>query len=277
MSLSRSTTARLLAAAAVATFLVAAPPVSRAQSAGTPSAEDLSKQLANPVASLVSVPFQSNWEFGVGPEEKARYVLNFQPVMPFSLNDDWNLIARVIVPVVSQPPLVPGAESTFGLGDFVTSFFFSPVEGSIVWGVGPVLLVPVSADPFLGTEKWGAGPTAVVLKQMGPWTVGGLVNHIWSYGGSDDRDPVDQTFLQPFVTYATKTGYSFTLQTETTANWEAADGQRWTVPVNFLVGKVTTLGRRPISFQLGAGYYAEKPAGGPNWKLRANVTLLFPK
>jgi hypothetical protein len=264
-------------AALVAALALMAPLPSAAQSAGPPSAEELSKQLANPVASLVSVPFQSNWEFGVGPEEKTRYLMNFQPVMPFSLNDDWNLIGRVIVPIVSQPPLVRGAETTFGFGDLVTSFFLSPTEGSIVWGVGPVLLVPAGADPFLGTEKWGAGPTAVALKQMGPWTVGGLVNHIWSYGGNDDRDPVNQTFLQPFLTYATKTGYSFTLQTETTANWEAASGQKWTVPVNVLVGKVTTLGKRPISFQLGAGYFVEKPTGGPDWKLRAAVTLLFPK
>jgi hypothetical protein len=117
----------------------------------------------------------------------------------------------------------------------------------------------------------------VVLKQFGPWTAGALVNHIWSFGGDDDRNPVNQTFLQPFVTYSTKTGYSFGLNTEASANWEAASGQQWTVPLNVSITKVTKLGRRPISFQLGAGPYLEKPDGGPAWKLRTAVTLLFPK
>ena len=250
--------------------VVAAVPL-RAQSAasaapaGPPSAAELAKQLANPIASLVSVPFQSNWEFGVGPEEKTRYVMNFQPVMPFSLNKDWNLIARVIVPIVSQPPLVPGAAATFGISDLVTSFFVSPVKGSLVWGVGPVLLIPTTTDPYLGTERWGAGATAVVLKQVGPWTIGGLANHIWSYGGDADRANVNQTFLQPFFTYGTKTGYSLTLQTEATANWEAASGQRWTVPLNLAVSRVVKLGKRPMSIAVSPGYFVEKPDGGPRW------------
>lgn len=265
---------RFLAAAALSLACTA---TATAQDGGAPSAEELSKQLANPVASLVSVPFQGNWEFQVGPEERTRFVTNFQPVMPFELNEDWNLISRVIVPVVSQPPLVSGGSSTFGIGDLVTSFFVSPAEGSLVWGVGPVLLLPVTSDPFLGSEKWGAGPTAVVLKQLGPLTVGGLANHIWSYGGQADRAAVNSTFLQPFFTYSTRSGFSFTLQTETTANWEAPQGQRWTVPINLLVSKVTRLGSRPMSLALGAGYFAERPEGAPRWKLRAVITLLFPR
>jgi hypothetical protein len=230
------------------------------------------------VASLVSVPFQSNWDFGVGPEEKQRYLLNFQPVMPFSLNDDWNLIARVIVPVISQPPLVPGGQPTFGIGDFVTSFFLSPAKPSaFIWGVGPALLVPTTSDPFLGTGRWGAGPTGVVLVQSGPLTYGALANHIWSYGGDSTREEVNQTFVQPFLSYGTSNGYTFTLQAEASGNWEAPEGERWTVPVHFIVSKVTRLGRRPISFAIGPGFFVARPEGAPQWRLRVALTLLFPR
>jgi hypothetical protein len=265
-------------------LLLAAAPLGAQQTAtaaaggAAGNAAELAKQLSNPISSLVSVPFQSNWDFGVGPYEKERFILNVQPVMPFSLNEDWNLIARVILPLVSQPSLGEGIDPRFGTSDIVASFFLSPAKsGAVTWGVGPVLLVPTTSDPFLGSGRWGAGPTGVILKQSGAFTYGALVNHIWSYGGDDTRADVNQTFLQPFFAYGTKSGWSYTLQTEATANWEAGDGQQWTVPISFIVSKVTRLGKRPISFSVGPGVYVEKPDGGPNWRLRAVVTLLFPK
>lgn len=249
----------------------------QAPAAPADQAQQLAKQLSNPIANLISVPFQANWEYGVGPEDDARFVLNFQPVMPFSLNEDWNLIARVIVPFVGQPALVPGGEPTSGISDILASFFFSPTKSTIVWGVGPALSLPTNAEPTLGTEKWSAGPTFVVLKQAGPWTVGALANHIWSYGGDESRSDVNQTFLQPFVAYGTKGGVTFNVNTEASGNWEAESGQRWTVPINFTISKVTRLGRRPLSLALGSGYFVEKPEGGPSWKLRASLTLIFPR
>jgi hypothetical protein len=243
-----------------------------------PSQAELAKQLSNPVASLVSVPFQMNWDSGVGPEEDTRFLVNFQPVMPFSLNKDWNLIARLIVPILSQPPLVPGGVTTFGTSDILFSAFFSPARPrGFIWGVGPILQLPTTSDPFLGTEKWAAGPTVVVLKQAGPWTCAGLVNHLWSYAGDSDRADVNQTLLQPVLSYQTRNAVTLSLGAEATANWEAPSGEEWTVPIIFSVSKLVKLGHRPMSIGLGYGRFVEKPEGGPSWKLRAVITLLFPK
>jgi hypothetical protein len=187
---------------------------------------ELAKKLSNPISDLVSLPFQLNWEQGVGPNDQTRFILNVQPVVPFSLNADWNMIARVILPLVSQPPLVADGTPEFGISDVLASVFFSPAKGSIVWGVGPAISLPSTTIPTLGTEKWSAGPTAVVLKQSGPWTYGALWNQIWSFSGNSQRDSVNQMFLQPFLAYTTATAVTINLQSESTANWNAAAGQK---------------------------------------------------
>lgn len=239
---------------------------------------ELAKQLANPVASLVSVPFQLNWDGPVGPNDDTRSLINFQPVMPFAMNKDWNLIARVIVPVLSQPPLVAGETARFGISDVLVSAFISPaVPKNFVWGIGPVVALPMSADPYLGSGKVGVGPTALVLKQQGHVTFGALVNHVFSIAGSDDRADVNQTFLQPFLSFGTKTGWTLSINSESTGNWEADEGQQWTVPVIGGISKVVRLGRRPISVGGNYGYYVARPDGAPSWKVRAVLTLLFPK
>jgi len=240
-------------------------------------AADLAKQLSNPVASLVSVPFQLNWEQGVGPGEDLRTLINFQPVLPFSLTPGTNLVARIILPYVSQPSLAAGAAPTSGFGDILFSMFFSPARSKgVIWALGPVLSLPMSADPFLGSGKWGIGPTGIVLKQAGSWTVGALVNHVWSFAGDPDRADVSQTFIQPFLAYGLKSGVTLTLQSESSANWKAESGEEWTVPINGQVSKVVKLGRHPMSIAFGAGYYVESPEGGPEWKIRTAITLLFP-
>jgi hypothetical protein len=242
-------------------------------------AQALARKLSNPVADLVSIPFQFNWDNGVGPDEATRFILNIQPVVPFSLGDKWTLIGRFIVPVVGQPPLTAGGAAAFGTGDIIMSAFLSPKGGGITWGIGPVLGLPTVADPVLGSGKWSAGPTAVVLSQRGRWTVGGLVNHLWSFADATDqpRSNVNQTLIQPFLAYATPGGVTFGLSSEATANWEAESGEEWTVPILVQVSKITRLGPFPFQIGVSGGPYLERPSGGPEWKLRMVFTVILPK
>jgi hypothetical protein len=237
---------------------------------------DLAKKLANPIADLISVPIQSNYDFGVGPGDGTIWKTNIQPVIPIGINDDWNVISRTILPVIDQEGLAPAGDTLdeFGLGDITQSFFFSPKESSPIWGIGPVFLIPTATDELLGTEKWGAGPTAVVLKQQGPWTYGALANHLWDFAGDDDRDSVNASYLQPFLAYITPTHTTFSLNTETTYDWQ---NDQWTVPINFQISQLLKIGGHPVQFFAGARYYAEKPDDGPEWGLRFGLTFLFPK
>ena len=240
------------------------------------SDDELVKELANPISSLISVPFQNNFEFNLGPNDDGfKYTLNFQPVIPFSLTKDWNVIVRTIVPIIDQSDVIAPNTSQAGLSDITQSFFFSPKKpvGGMIVGVGPVFLYPSATDDLLGSEKWGAGPTIVLLKQQGPWTVGLLFNHIWSFAGEDHRDYVSSTFLQPFIAYATKTKTTFTLNTESTYDWH---NEQWTVPINFLVSQLIRVGKLPVQLGLGAKVYAEGPSGAPEWGVRFVVTPLFP-
>ena len=250
---------------------------SPAQPAGAGDDAELAKKLSNPISDLVSVPFQFNWEQNVGPDKQTRFILNVQPVMPFTLTPRVNLIARVIVPFVSQPPLFEGGLAASGVSDILTSFFFSPnTGGSFTWGAGPVISLPSTAEPTLGTEKWSAGPTIVALKQAGPWTVGALWNQLWSFSGNPSREDVNQMFVQPFLAYTTRRALTFTLQSESVGNFNA-DDEQWTVPINLLVSKVATFGTFPASYQVGFGGYAVHPETAPSWKIRGAIVLLLPR
>lgn len=246
------------------------------RAADDPSAE-LAKQLSNPVASLISVPFQGNADFGIGPNEATRFTLNVQPVIPLAITDDWNLIIRTIIPIVDAESPAAGVDDAAGLGDVLQSFFFSPkaptADGWIL-GAGPVLLYPSATDDLLGAEQWAAGPTGLVLRQQNGWTYGALANHLWSYAGDGSRAEVNATFLQPFVSFTTKRQTTLGLNAESSYNWDAC---QWTVPVNLTVSQLVKIGGQPVQFFGGVRYYLDAPDGGPEWGLRFGVTFLFPK
>ena len=241
------------------------------------STADLAKTLANPIGALISVPLQSNFDFGGGPAgDGYQFKLNLQPIIPITLNEDWLLISRTILPFVDQQDIV-GTSSQTGLADTVQSFFLSPAkptESGWIWGAGPAMLLPTATDELLGGEKWGAGPTAVVLKQQDGWTYGALANHLWSFAGDGARAEVNATYLQPFVSYTTKTSTTFTLNTESTYDWTA---NQWTVPLNLMLQQIVKIGDQPIALTVGARYYADKPDNGADWGLRFAIIFLFPR
>jgi hypothetical protein len=242
---------------------------------GENETDELARAVQNPVASLISVPFQNNTNFNFGPREKTQNVLNIQPVWPFELTADWNLITRTIVPVISQPAFTPSQDRENGLGDTVFSAFLSPRDsGQWIWGAGPALLLPTSTDDRLGAGEWGAGPSAVFLTMRGPWVVGSLFSNVWSF--TDDKD-VNLFTWQPFVNYNMDGGWYLTSSPIVTANWEADSDDTWTVPFGGGIGKVFRIGNQPMNVSAASYYNVEKPDFGADWQMRLQIQFLFPK
>jgi hypothetical protein len=218
-----------------------------------------------------------NFDRDIGPgDDGTKITTNVQPVIPFNISEDWNLITRTIMPVIYQDDVFPGEGSQFGLGDINLSLFFSPKQpsaGGLTWGVGPVFLLPTATDSLLGGEKWGAGPAAIGLVLRGPWTIGILANHIWSFAGDDDRPDINNTLVQPFASYTWPSAWTASVQSETSYNWES---EQWSVPVNAAVSKLVMFGKLPVSLQAGVGYWLESPDNGPEgfrFRLQANFVL----
>jgi hypothetical protein len=248
--------------------------------------EDLAKAAQNPVAAMISLPFQNNTFFDVGPDDDVANVLNIQPVIPIGIGPV-NLINRTIVPLIYLPDVTAGLAElpegvsggeTFGLGDINYTGFLSPANsGEITWGIGPSISIPTATDKKLGTQKWSAGPSAVALVQPGPFVIGTLARQLWSFAGDDDRSDVSQMLIQPFANYNMAGGWFLTSAPIITANWEASSDDTWEVPLGGGGGRVFKIGPQPVNMSLQAYYNVEKPRFGPDWSLRFTVALLFPK
>ena len=238
------------------------------------SAAELAKQTQNPIASLISVPFQYNSNNGAGPTNTSTTDLNFQPVIPFAISKSTNVILRVVMPLLSAP--LPNGERTSGIGDTLTSVFFSPSKpGKIIWGLGPAIQLPTATNKALGSEQFAMGPTAVALMQPGHWTLGMLWNHLWTVSGASDRKRINQDYIQPFINYNLGNGLALGVSMEATMTLKAADP--WSGPALVNLTKVTMLRRQPVQIGMSAGPYVFRPNGDASWRFRFTVNFLFPR
>jgi len=287
---SRSKATRLIAALLAVTASLCVVPTHAQDSA------DLAKQSQNPLGTMISLPFENNLLFNIGPSEKTGYVLNLKPVLPVRIGD-WNMINRVVVPVIysggqdvsamaaSDVDLGYGSinfdkvtGSALGLGDITWQPFFGPADpGKVIWGVAPVLVVPTATEDRYASDKWSAGVGAVALTMPGRWVFGMLTQNVWSFAGKSSAPDVNKFLFQYFINYNLDDGWYLSTTPVITANWEAPSGSRWTVPFGGGVGRLVRFGKQPVDFKLAAYWNAERPDNAPSWSLQFTVKFLFPK
>lgn len=238
----------------------------------------LAQEVTNPISSITMVPTQFDYLTDIGPEDKGEsFTINVQPLISFSLSEEWNLISRTVIPLVTQKDVFPGSGTDTGLGDTLQSFFLSPekpTKRGWIWGIGPVALLPTGTDRNLTTDKFGLGPTAVALRVKGPWTYGLLANHIWSVAGDSDREHVNLSFTQPFINYATDDGVVFEITSESEYNWRTDE---WSIPIVASINKLIEIGDQALYIGIGPRYWVESTDSDPEgWGINLQVVFLFP-
>jgi hypothetical protein len=260
------------------TATTAGEPQQQQPAAAAGEGDALRKAAQNPIASLISVPIQNVTSFNIGTTDRIQNVINIQPVIPLKLNENWNLILRVITPIISQPTGPTSGQTAFGFGDINPTFFFAPAKpGKLIWGAGPTVVLPTAASRYLGQGKLSLGPAVVGLVQSGKWTVGILVNNVWSVAGKDDRAAVNQFLLQYFINYNLKKGYYITVQPTNTANWRATGDDRWVVPFGGGIGRIMKLGPQPVNISLQFYGNVVRPPDSSPFKVVFQIAFLYPK
>lgn len=237
----------------------------------------LAETVQNPIADIVTLPIQVNWNTNVGDFDRTAMNMNIQPVVPFSAGDDWNVITRTIIPVNSVP--IGETLSEFGVGDVTFSAFWTPKDaGNLVWGVGPAVVLPTASNgEVLGSEKLSIGPTGVIFYSTGNWTMGAVANNVWSIAGEDDRDDVNFFFMQYFLNYNLGKGLAIGTAPIVTANWEADSDNRWTIPWGLQISKVTKLGKQPVNLLFGYYKNSEHPEDGADGQVRFQINFIWPQ
>jgi hypothetical protein len=238
---------------------------------------ELAKKLENPLAIHILLPIQTNLDFGIGSKRATLVTAAIKPSIPFSINDEYALLVRTTVPFIYAEGTARGAPDTTGLGDIVQCFYLTPAiisNNGWIWGLGPIFNYPTATDAALGRKKFSLGPTAALLRQAGPWTYGVVAVHLWSAENTDQRADVNASTVEPFAAYTAKTATSFAMNLLSHYDWRA---NQWVVPLNASVSQILKIGKQPVQFSIGGTYYAEKPAGGPDWGLNFTVTFLFSK
>jgi hypothetical protein len=262
-----------LSVAMAAIVMVTTP--SFAQSPPGQDTEKVLQEANNPIATRISVPFQSNTYFSGGPLEKTTAALIIEPVIPVARIATWNVISRWVGRVVYVPRRSPDQGSEFGLGNLQPELYLSPARNSkVTWGVGSRLYLPTATSDALGTNSMGGGPAAAALTVSGPWLIGILANNVWAGSG---KERVDRMTLSPFVHYNLKDGWYVVSSPVLTSNWAATDGGRWTVPVGGGVGRLFKIDDQAVNTRIQGLYNAVRPDLGPRWQLQIQVQLLFPK
>ena len=258
-------------------LLLAAGTTLHAQDAGEASAADLAYRVQNRLAFIPRLPIENQFDFGYGSEDAMRYAFRPRPVVPFSLGENLSLITRTTFNLIYQEAPEAGLDDKFGLGDTDLEMYFSPKytkAGGWIYGAGPMVRFPTATDDALGGEKWGIGPAAAAMRQSGRWTYGVFMNHLWDFAGEDARADLNATYLQPVLSYTTTGATTFGVDTQATYDWT---NEEWTVPINATVSQLVKIGGQPIAFTLGGRYYADSPAGGPEWGFQFSMNLLFAK
>ena len=229
----------------------------------------------NPVAAAISLPFQNNTYYGVGPYRRAENALLIEPVIPFKLSSKWMVISRTITPVEVVPRLSPTREVDYGLGNIQPQFYMSPVHpGKFIWGAGPQLWLPTATDSTLGTNKWGGGPAFVGLVHQGHWLGGSLLGN--EFAGVNHKH-INQMTLNPFLYYNMPHGWYFVSAPIITSEWTASRSTRWTVPLGGGAGRVFKLGHQPLNARAQFFNDVRTTTGGPDWQLQTQLQFLFIK
>jgi hypothetical protein len=256
-------------------FLAAAPRAAVAQVPTTDPAA-LARATQNPVAALTTLPLQFNFNNGGDLDDGTLFNLNFQPVIPFGLTREVNVIARTIVPVVSAPG--PAGARYSGIGDIQEQIFFTPARpGALVVGVGPMFSLPTATTEAAETGTFAAGAGGVVVKTVGPFVLGGLLTQLWPATDAGGAPRTNLLTIQPFVNYNFGSGWAVSTAPLMTANWDADAGNEWTVPLGLGVTKTTVFNGRPMNLGFQYYYNVERPDGAPAQQFRFSIALIYPQ